>query len=440
MHMSTLHIKTYGCQMNKHDSDRIASMLSTSLGLKLVHTAEEADIILFNTCSIREKAANKIFSDLGRIKPLTLKKKNLIIGVGGCVAVQAAETIFKRVPYVNLVFGPQSLYRLPTLLMQAQHKRIIDIDYTPIEKLENLPLPSDYQPSADVSIIEGCHHFCTYCIVPYVRGRAVSRSFSSILNEVNVLAKNGTKEIHLLGQNVNCYLDARQHNIRRLSDLLYRIADIPGVERIRMTTSHPAYFSTDLIQAYRDLPKIVNHVHLPVQSGSNTVLKKMNRKYTKEDYLRLTDALKTIRPNISISSDFIVGFPFETDADFEDTLNLVRQIRFDRSSFSFMYNPRPQTKAAKFGDPVPLWVKKERIKILQKLLLKYERAISQSMLHTIQRILITGTAKKSPHQVSGRTENNRIVNIDGSSSLIGKMLNVRVIQVMSNSLQGKVIE
>jgi tRNA-2-methylthio-N6-dimethylallyladenosine synthase len=430
----TLYIKTYGCQMNEHDSARIVTILKKHLHVTQTDTLEEADIILFNTCSVREKAAEKVFSDLGRIKHLKEKNPELLIGVGGCVAVQIAQKIFQRAPYVNLVFGPQSLHRLPQLFTQASHKKVIDLDYTPLEKLENLPLPKQFKPSAEISIIEGCHHFCTYCIVPYVRGKAVSRSFASIINEAKALAQLGTQEIHLLGQNVNCYKSTdTDSTLRYLPDLLYEIAQIPQIKRIRITTSHPGYFSKALIEAYRDIPALVNHAHIPIQSGSNTILKKMNRRYTKEDYIELVATLKSIRPHLSVSSDFIVGFPFETEKDFEQTLDLIHQLKFDRS-FSFIYSPRPGTKAYDFGDTVPLAVKKERIQRLQTVLSTYETRISQSMLHTKQRVLITGLAKKSKDQLAGRTENNRIVNIEGTQSLIGQMVNVIITKVMSHSL------
>ena len=434
-----LYIKTYGCQMNEHDSVRIATILKQYSKINQVDTPDEADVILFNTCSVREKAAEKVFSDLGRIKHLKTKNPNVLICVCGCVAVQMAKKIFERVPFVNLVFGPQSLQRLPQLLEKAKHEKIIDLQYTPIEKLENLPLPSIVNPSADISIIEGCHHFCTYCIVPYVRGKAVSRSFESILNEIKILSSQGAKEIHLLGQNVNCYQGVHPNGKKAsLADLLYQINVISGIERIRMTTSHPAYFNDALIQAYKDIPKIVKHVHAPIQSASNRMLKKMNRRYSREDYIELVNRLKSIHPDFSISSDFIVGFPEETDEDFQETLDLVHQIQFDRS-FSFMYSPRPGTKAFEFGDTVPLSVKKQRLHQLQAVLKTYETAISESMLNTTQRILITGFAKKHPNQLKGRTENNRVVNCQGNPSLIGQVVNVIITKVMSNSLVGRIL-
>jgi tRNA-2-methylthio-N6-dimethylallyladenosine synthase len=435
----TLYIKTYGCQMNAHDSSRIVALLQQHFQLAQVKTPNEADIILFNTCSVREKAAEKVFSDLGRIKHLKSKKSPPIIGVCGCVAVQVAKKIFNRAPYVDLIFGPQSLHRLPILLQKAKHEKVIDLDYTPVEKLENLPLPTDVNPSAEISIIEGCHHFCTYCIVPYVRGRAVSRSFDSIINEAKVLASQGAKEIHLLGQNVNCYQGKQSNGSNAsLADLLYQINLIPGIERIRMTTSHPTYFSDALIQAYRDIPKIVNHVHIPIQSASNRILKRMNRRYTKAAYIDLIHRLRTIRPHLTISSDFIVGFPDETDNDFQETLDLIQLIKFDRS-FSFIYSPRPGTRAFDFGDTIPLSIKKHRIQILQEHLKNSEIAISRAMLETTQRILITGTAKKDATQLQGRTENNRIVNCQGNSSLIGQIVNVIITKIMPNSLLGRII-
>jgi len=435
----TLYIKTYGCQMNEHDSTRIVTILKQHCQVNRVVTPDEADIILFNTCSVREKAAEKVFSDLGRIKHLKSKNPNVLICVCGCVAVQMAKKIFQRAPYVNLVFGPQSLHRLPQLLEKAQHEKILDLEYTPIEKLENLPLPLKANPSAEISIIEGCHHFCTYCIVPYVRGKAVSRSFESILNEAKAFARQGTKEIHLLGQNVNCYQGIQPDGSKAcLADLLYKINMIPGIERIRMTTSHPAYFNDALIQAYKNIPKIVNHVHIPIQSASNRILKKMNRRYTQEIYIDLVNKLKFIRSNLSVSSDFIVGFPGETDKDFQETLDLIDLIQFDRS-FSFMYSPRPGTKAFELGDTVPLSTKKQRLQALQKVLKTHETAISQAMLHTTQRILITGFSKKHQNQLKGRTENNRIVNCQGNPSLIGRTVNVIITEMMPNSLLGRIL-
>jgi len=434
--MKTLYLKTYGCQMNEHDSARIADILKKSHGLKFTPSPENADVILFNTCSVRAKAEEKVFSDLGRIKHLKVKNPNLIIGVGGCVATQEAKNIFRRAPYVSLVFGPQSLHRLPELLEKAKKKKTIDIDFTPVEKFDNLPAPEKKGPSAYISIMEGCNNFCSYCIVPYVRGRETSRSFKSILNEAKNLSEQGVKEIHLLGQNVNHYRGKRENGESvDLVDLLYVIHELPRVERIRFTTSHPGYFFDRMLEAYHNLPKLVNHLHLPVQSGSNRILKLMHRAYTREKYLEVINKMKAVCSNISLSSDFIVGFPSETEKDFEQTLALIDEIKFDHS-FSFMYSPRPGTQAAKLKDDVPLKTKKARLYALQEKLIVHEKTISQNMLNTFQKVLVMGPDKKASGQLSGRTENNRIVHFEGDKQLIGKLVNVIITDVLKNSLRG----
>ena len=353
------------------------------------------------------------------------------------MATQEAENIFRRAPYVSLVFGPQSIHRLSDLLEKAKRKKTMDINFTPVEKFDNLPAPEKDGPSAYISIMEGCNNFCSYCIVPYVRGRETSRSFSSILNEAKNLSEQGVKEIHLLGQNVNHYCGKKENGgSADLVDLLYALHDLPQIERIRFTTSHPGYFFDRLLEAYRDLPKLVNHLHLPVQSGSNRILKLMRRTYTREQYGEVIQKIKSVRPAINISSDFIVGFPSETLEDFEQTLSLADEIKFDHS-FSFMYSPRPGTQAEKLKDDVPLKIKKMRLYTLHEKLLGFEKAISETMLNTSQKILVTSLDKKNSTLLSGRTENNRIVHFEGDKKLIGELVNVIITEILKNSLKGK---
>lgn len=441
--MKNLYIKTYGCQMNEYDSQRIRDLLTQSGDIQSIETPGDADIILVVTCSVREKAQEKVFSDLGRWRKIKIKKPGLIIGVGGCVASQEKEKILKRAPYVDLVFGPQTLHRLPQMLADivTNNKQIIDVSFPEIEKFDYLPAPHVEESTAFISIMEGCNKHCTYCIVPYTRGKEFSRPAHDLLNEITSLAKQGVREITLLGQNVNEYRGKMAGAINAtqtisLAELILEINKISGIGRIRFFTSHPLAFSTDLIEAYRDISKLADHLHLPIQSGSDRILKRMGRGYTAKQYKEKIISLKKVRPNISISSDFIVGFPGETEEDFEATLQLIREIKFDRS-FSFIYSSRPGTPAAKLKDDVPLLIKKERLQYLKALLNQFESKISESMVGTTQRILVTGFSKKDSKKLSGRTENNRVVNFDGNKSLIGEFIDLIITESQPNSLRGK---
>jgi tRNA-2-methylthio-N6-dimethylallyladenosine synthase len=423
-----LFIKTYGCQMNEYDSSRIADLLEQKCNMTRVASPEEADIILLNTCSVREKAQEKVFSDLGRYRLIKQQKPNLIIGVGGCVAVQEGKNILTRAPFVDLVFGPQTLHRLPEMLEQAKQKhKSFDISFPEIEKFDHLPTPRAENASAYITIMEGCNNFCSYCVVPFTRGREISRPMNDILDEINALTNQGVKEVNLLGQNVNNYPNFPQ--------LLHKIAAIDKIKQIRFTTSHPKFFSNELIATFSEIKKIVDHLHLPVQSGSNKILKLMRRGYTAEDYIDKIKQLRAARPNISISSDFIVGFPGETDEDFAQTMQLIETIGFD-NSYSFMYSPRPHTRAAELNDDVPLKVKKERLANLQKAIKMHADKISNAMLNTTQRILVTGLSKKNPAELTGRTQNNRVVNFVGNKDLLGSFVEVKITQVLPNSLRG----
>ncbi|MGD9152572.1 MAG: tRNA (N6-isopentenyl adenosine(37)-C2)-methylthiotransferase MiaB [Gammaproteobacteria bacterium] len=420
-------IKTYGCQMNEYDSQRLADLLSDKCGMMRVDSPENADVILLNTCSVREKAQEKVFSDLGRYYLIKQKKPNLIIGVGGCVAVQEGENIFRRAPYVDLVFGPQTLHCLPEMLKQ---RKSINISFPQIEKFDNLSAPHADGPTAYVTIMEGCNNFCSYCIVPFTRGREISRPMQDVLNEIKTLANQGVKEINLLGQNVN--------NYKNFIPLLHEIAAINEIKQIRFTTSHPKFLSSELIKTFGEINKIVDHLHLPVQSGSNKILRTMRRGYTAQDYIDKINQLRDVRPNISISSDFIVGFPNETEEDFAQTMQLIKTVNFD-NSFSFMYSPRPGTKAAELNDNVSLQIKKSRLKILQQEIQKNADKISHAMLNTTQRILVTGLSKKDPNELTGRTQNNRVVNFVGDKVLIGTFVEVKICKVLPNSLRGKIL-
>jgi len=426
-----LFIKTYGCQMNEYDSSRIVDLLIAKCNMMQVDDPKDADVILLNTCSVREKAQEKVFSDLGRYRLIKQNKPNLIIGVGGCVAVQEGKNILARAPFVDLIFGPQTLHRLPEMIAAAQqNNKTLDISFPQIEKFDNLPAPHAKGPTALVTIMEGCNNFCTYCVVPYTRGREVSRPMDDVLNEINALACQGVKEINLLGQNVNNYSDFIQ--------LLHEVAAIDKIKQIRFTTSHPKFFSTELIKTFGEINKIVNHLHLPVQSGSNKILKAMRRGYTAEEYINKIEKLRTARPDISISTDFIVGFPDETDEDFAQTMQLIEKVGFD-NSYSFMYSPRPETKAAELNDNIPLEIKKKRLAILQQAIKTNADKISHAMLGTIHKILVTDTSKKNVVELTGRTENNRIVNFAGNKKLIGSFVEVKITQVLSNSLRGEII-
>ena len=435
-----LYIKTHGCQMNEYDSDKMADVLAASHGLELTEHAEEADVILINTCSIREKAQEKVFSQLGRWKQLKKDKPKLVIGVGGCVASQEGEALIKRAPLVDMVFGPQTLHRLPTMLEQVRDtgRPKVDISFPEIEKFDALPAPGAQGPSAFVSVMEGCSKYCSFCVVPYTRGEEVSRPLDDVVAECEALAEQGVREINLLGQNVNAYRgDMADGDEADLALLIHYVAAVDGIDRIRFTTSHPVEFSNSLIEAFGEVPELVDFVHLPVQSGSDRVLSMMKRGHTALEYKQKIRRLREIRPEISLSSDFIVGFPGETERDFEDTMKLVRDMGFDHS-FSFIYSARPGTPAASLADDTPLEVKKERLAALQAQINEQAAAISQAMVNTRQRILVEGPSKKDPKQLFGRTENNRVVNFDGHPRLIGRFVDVMITEALSHSLRGRV--
>ncbi len=434
-----LFIQTHGCQMNEYDSTRMVDLLESTHNLEPTDNPEDADVLLLNTCSIREKAQEKVFHQLGRWKRLKERNPELIIGVGGCVASQEGEAIRERAPYVDVVFGPQTLHRLPGLITQAASSRslAIDVTFPEIEKFDNLPEPSVDGPSAFVSIMEGCSKYCTFCVVPYTRGEEVSRPVQPVLDEIRHLADMGVREINLLGQNVNAYRgQGAGGETLDLADLILLIRDIDGIDRIRYTTSHPVEFSDALIQVYEEVPELVSHLHLPVQSGSDRILAMMKRNHTVLEYKSKLRKLRRIRPDISYSSDFIIGFPGETDADFEATMNLIGDIGFD-TSFSFIYSARPGTPAAELPDDVPLAVKKERLRILQQRLSQNAQDISRKMVGTTQRILVDGFSKKDPGQLKGRTENNRVVNFACDDiDLIGDFVDVEIVEALPNSLRG----
>ena len=433
-------IKTHGCQMNEYDSSRMLDSLRESHGLLPTSEPEDADVILCNTCSIREKAQEKVFSELGRYRKIKLKKPDLIIGVGGCVASQEGKAIRDRAPYVDLVFGPQTLHRLPEMitLVKAERRPVVDISFPEIEKFDKLPEPKADGPSAFVSIMEGCSKYCSYCVVPYTRGVEISRPFDDVIAEVVSLVEQGVKEIHLLGQNVNDYVgvmhDGGSANLALLIDY---IAVIDGVERIRFTTSHPTAFGQSLIDAYAEVSQLANHLHLPVQSGSDRILALMKRDYTVLQYKSSIRKLRKVRPDLSLSSDFIIGFPGETNADFEDTMNLIHEMNFDHS-FSFIFSPRPGTPAANLPDDVSMDTKKKRLKVLQDRIRLQATRISESMVGSEQKILVTGASKKGNNQLQGRTENNRIVILDGGlSEMVGQMMTVKITRAMPNALMGE---
>ncbi len=426
--------------MNEYDSSKMADLLAKTHGYTPTENIEEADVILLNTCSIREKAQERVFSDLGRLRPLKVKNPNLIIGVGGCVASQEGEGIIKRAPYVDLVFGPQTVHRLPMMINQLEHGSVVDISFPEIEKFDNLPEPSLKGPMAFVSIMEGCSKYCTFCVVPYTRGEEVSRPFEDVLNECAQLAQQGAVEIHLLGQNVNAYQGPMEEGgTADLSMLIHFVAAIKGVQRIRFTTSHPVEFSPNLIQSYATVPSLVSHLHLPVQSGSDRILALMKRGHTVLEYKSKLRKIRALRPNISFSSDFIIGFPGETESDFEDTMNLIHEIGFD-NSFSFIFSPRPGTPAADLPDNTPMEVKKARLKILQDQIQANTFAISERMVGTTEMLLVEGPSKKhgEPNQLQGRTENSRLVHFDGSPEMIGKLMPVKITAAMRYSLKGEV--
>jgi tRNA-2-methylthio-N6-dimethylallyladenosine synthase len=432
-------IRTFGCQMNEYDSDKMADVLRAARGMEVTEDPAEADLILFNTCSVREKAQEKVFHDLGRIRHLKQARPGLLIGVGGCVASQEGAQIVARAPYVDMVFGPQTLHRLPTMIdaRLASGKPQVDISFPEIEKFDRLPPARVEGASAFVSIMEGCSKYCTFCVVPYTRGEEVSRPLDDVLTEVAVLAEQGVKEITLLGQNVNAWrglLPGGGNGDFAL--LLDYVAEIPGIERLRFTTSHPKEFTQRLIDAFATLPKLVSHVHLPVQSGSDRILAAMKRGYTALEYKSIVRRLRAVRPNISLSSDFIVGFPGESDADFNATLRLIEELGFD-SSFSFVYSPRPGTPAASFADDTSREVKLERLQRLQALIETRAQAISAAMVGSRQRVLVHGHARRDAHELSGRTDNNRVVNFPGPDSALGRFVEVEISQALPHSLRGR---
>jgi tRNA-2-methylthio-N6-dimethylallyladenosine synthase len=436
-----LFIKTNGCQMNEYDSSKMADVLFESHGLEKTENVEEADVILLNTCSIREKAQEKVFSQLGQWREYKKANPHVIIGVGGCVASQEGSDIIKRSPFVDLVFGPQTLHRLPSMLNErlALRKPVVDISFPEIEKFDNLPAPRAEGPVAFVSIMEGCSKYCSYCVVPYTRGVEISRPFDDVLSECYQLAAQGVREINLLGQNVNDYRGPMENgDIADLALLIHYLAAIDGLDRIRFTTSHPLAFSDNLINAYAEVPELANHLHLPVQSGSDRILALMKRGYTALEFKSKMRKLKKVRPDIRLSTDIIVGFPGETDRDFQDTMDLVHEIGFDMS-FSFIYSPRPGTPAANLPDETPMEVKKQRLKILQDRLGLQASRYSQSMVGSTQRILVIGPSKKGDNQLAGRTECNRVVNFDGAPSLQGQFVSVHVTEALPNSLRGRLV-
>ncbi len=437
-----LHIKTWGCQMNEYDSQKMADLLDATNGYQLTEEAGEADVILLNTCSIREKAQEKVFHQLGRWKLLKDDKPDLVIGVGGCVASQEGDSIRQRAPFVDVIFGPQTLHRLPEMIKQVQGNKgssVVDISFPEIEKFDRLPEPKAEGPSAFVSIMEGCSKYCTFCVVPYTRGEEVSRPLDDVLLEVAQLAEQGVREVNLLGQNVNAYRgETYDGEICYFSDLIRYVAAIDGIDRIRYTTSHPVEFTPDIIDAYADVPELVDHLHLPVQSGSDRILNLMKRGHTALEYKSTIRKLRKIRPNLSMSSDFIIGFPGESKMDFEATMNLINEIGFDMS-FSFIYSARPGTPAADLPDDVSEQEKKERLYLLQNRITQMAQQISRQMFNTEQRILVEGPSKKNPMELRGRTENNRVVNFVGPHNVIGQFVDVRITEALPNSLRGDLI-
>ena len=436
-----LYIKTMGCQMNEYDSDKMADVLRESHGYVLTDSADEADLLLVNTCSIREKAQEKVFSELGRWRQLKERRPEVMIGVGGCVASQEGEGIARRAPFVDVVFGPQTLHRLPELIddVRDRHRSVVDVSFPEIEKFDRLPEPRAEGPTAFVSVMEGCSKYCSFCVVPYTRGEEISRPFDDVIAEVATLAGQGVREINLLGQNVNAYRGPMHDGgIADLATLIYYVAAVEGIDRIRFTTSHPVEFTDSLIQAYAEVPKLANYLHLPVQHGSDRILARMKRGHTILEYKQKIRRLREARPDISLSSDFIVGFPGETDDDFEALMNLVAEVGFDQS-FSFIYSARPGTPAASLQDDTPMEAKKRRLAILQERINQQAFEISRSMVGTTQRVLVEKTSKKDARQVAGRTENMRWVNFDAGASCIGQFVDVEITEALPNSLRGRAI-
>ena len=432
-----LYIKTMGCQMNEYDSEKMADVLRESHGYELTQSPDDADLLLVNTCSIREKAQEKVFSELGRWRLLKEKNPDIKIGVGGCVASQEGEGITQRAPFVDVVFGPQTLHRLPELIDGAAGNPVVDISFPEIEKFDRLPAPRAEGPTAFVSVMEGCSKYCSFCVVPYTRGEEISRPFDDVIAEVATLAEQGVREVNLLGQNVNAYRGPMHDGeIADLATLIYYVAAIENIERIRFTTSHPVEFTDSLIQAYAEVPKLASYLHLPVQHGSDRVLAAMKRGHTVLEYKQKIRKLREARPGISLSSDFIIGFPGETNKDFEALMNLVADVGFDQS-FSFIYSARPGTPAASLADDTPMDVKKQRLQILQARINQQALGISQAMVGTTQRVLVERTSKKADSQLAGRTENNRWVNFDADASLIGEFVDVLITEALPNSLRGR---
>ncbi|MCY4313709.1 MAG: tRNA (N6-isopentenyl adenosine(37)-C2)-methylthiotransferase MiaB [Gammaproteobacteria bacterium] len=434
-----LYIKTFGCQMNEYDSSRMADLLHNTHGFVSTDDPSEADMVMLNTCSVRDKAQQKVYSQLGRWKSLKAANPDLVIAVGGCVASQEGQQILKRAPQVDIVFGPQTLHRLPDMLNQCidQKKSRVDISFPEIEKFDCLPPARIDGPKAYVSIMEGCSKYCSFCVVPYTRGTEFSRPFDDVITEVVELAEQGVREVTLLGQNVNGYRGSlHDGGVMEFSRLLYYVASVDGIDRVRYTTSHPIEVTDDLVAAHSAIPELVAHLHLPVQSGSDRILKDMKRGYTSAEYIEWIDKFKGVYANLSISSDFIIGFPGETDEDFGQTMDLIDYVRYDQS-FSFIYSPRPGTPAAELEDTVPMQEKKVRLMTLQNRINEFAAEYSKDMVGTSQRLLVEGHARKSPRQLTGRTENNRVVNFDGSSSLIGRFADVVITEALPNSLRGR---
>lgn len=439
--MAKLHITTWGCQMNEYDSSKMADLLNSTHGLELTDKPEEADVLLLNTCSIREKAQEKVFSQLGRWKNWKKDKPDLIIGVGGCVASQEGEHIRERAPFVDIVFGPQTLHRLPEMInkIRGGDRAIVDISFPEIEKFDRLPEPKAEGPTAFVSIMEGCNKYCSFCVVPYTRGEEVSRPVDDVLFEIAQLAEQGVREVNLLGQNVNAYRgETFDGGICTFAELLRLVAAIDGIDRVRYTTSHPIEFTDDIIEVYRDTPELVSFLHLPIQSGADRILTMMKRNHTALEYKAIIRKLREVRPNIQISSDFIVGFPGETAEDFEQTMKVIEQVNFDMS-FSFIYSARPGTPAADIPDDVSEDEKKERLARLQQRINHQAMQFSRAMLGTEQRILVEGPSKKDIMELTGRTETNRVVNFVGTPDMIGKFVDVKITDVYTNSLRGEVV-
>jgi len=437
-----LFIKTWGCQMNEYDSEKMADLLDSTHGYTQAAEAEDADVILLNTCSIREKAQEKVFHQLGRWKNLKQDKPELIIGVGGCVASQEGAEIRKRAPYVDIVFGPQTLHRLPEMIQQIKggDKSVVDVSFPEIEKFDRLPEPRADGPTAFVSIMEGCSKYCSFCVVPYTRGEEVSRPVDDVLLEVAQLAAQGVREVNLLGQNVNAFRgEHHDGSICRFAELLELVASIDGIDRIRYTTSHPVEFTDDIIEAYKHIPELVDHLHLPVQSGSDRILGMMKRGHTAIEYKSIIRKLQKVRPNLAMSSDFIIGFPGESQADFDATMELISFVGYDMS-FSFIYSARPGTPAADIVDDVSEETKKGRLQILQHRINQNAQQIARNMVGTVQRILVDGTSKKDANELTGRTENNRVVNFEGSEDMIGEFVDIEITKAFSNSLRGDIVQ